>query len=105
MTHKELLEKAACWFRCIAQNAHNITVGNVSHSKPKLIEMDAEKAYRAIEEHLNDMQIVYVVTRCEEHADYVVRVFTEKEDAEIFCKERKNDVEEYSLDITETMLV
>lgn len=54
MKNRDLLEKAIYWFKVIAEDAHRITTGNTSHSKPKFIEMDATKYYKFLEEHIND---------------------------------------------------
>lgn len=46
-------------------------------------------------------QKVYVVTRCEEHSDYVERVFVDKEKADAYCKQFEGVPNEYSRDIEE----
>ena len=49
-------------------------------------------------------KIVYVVTRSEEHSDYVEAVFFDKENAEKYCKQFNDNEDEYSRDITETII-
>lgn len=44
---------------------------------------------------------VYVVTRCEEHSDYVERVFVNKRKAEEYCAPYNENEHCYSRDITE----
>lgn len=46
-------------------------------------------------------QKVYVVTRCEEHSDYVERVFVDKEIADAYCKQFEGVPNEYSRDVEE----
>ena len=42
---------------------------------------------------------VYVVVRCEEHSDYVERVFVDKEKADAYCKQFEGVPNEYSRDV------
>jgi len=44
---------------------------------------------------------LYVVTRCEEHSDYVEKVFFSKEKAEDYCKQFEGNEDAYGRDITE----
>lgn len=44
---------------------------------------------------------LYVVTRCEEHSDYVEKVFFSKKKAEEYCKQFEGDEDAYGRDITE----
>lgn len=44
---------------------------------------------------------LYVVTRCEEHSDYVENVFFSKEKAENYCKQFEGNEDAYGRDITE----
>lgn len=46
-------------------------------------------------------QKVYVVVRCEEHSDYVERVFVDKEKADAYCKQFEGVPNEYSRDVEE----
>ena len=45
--------------------------------------------------------VVYVVTRCEEHSDYVEEVFYDKVKAEEYCNKFNQDENNYQRDITE----
>jgi hypothetical protein len=45
--------------------------------------------------------VVYVVTRCEEHSDYVEEVFFDKVKAEEYCNKFNQDENNYQRDITE----
>lgn len=45
--------------------------------------------------------LMYVVTRCEEHSDYVEKVFINKQKAEEYCKPFNNDEDSYHRGITE----
>lgn len=49
---------------------------------------------------MTENEIVYVVTRCEEHDDYVEKVFVDKEKAEKYCEVFNNDENEYYRHIT-----
>ena len=51
-----------------------------------------------------DKMIVYVVTRSEEHSDYVEAAFCKRENAEKYCKQFNDNEDEYSRDITETII-
>ena len=44
---------------------------------------------------------LYVVTRCEEHSDYVEKAFFSKEKAENYCKQFEGNEDAYGRDITE----
>ena len=44
---------------------------------------------------------LYVITRSEEHSDYVEKVFVDKEKAQEYCKQYKGDKDAYSRNITE----
>ena len=48
-----------------------------------------------------NMPTLYVVTRCEEHSDYVEEVFIDKNKAEEYCKQFNDDDDEYHRHITE----
>ena len=56
-------------------------------------------------ETLEEKHFVYVVTRCEEHSDYVEDVFLDKEKAEAYCKPFNEDEDSYHRDITKVKLV
>lgn len=56
-----------------------------------------------LELKLHDMTI-YVVTRCEEHSDYVEFAYKDRSDAERYCQKFNNDENEYWRCITETEL-
>ena len=43
---------------------------------------------------------IYVVTRCEEHSDYVEKVFIDEDKANEYCNQFKDDENEYARDIT-----
>ena len=62
------------------------------------------EAYKELLEYIASIQgeplIVYVVTRSEEHSDYVEKVFLEESKAEEYCKQFENDEDEYGRDIT-----
>ncbi len=45
--------------------------------------------------------IVYVVTRCDEHSDYVEEVFFDKAKAEKYCNKFNQDENNYQIYITE----
>lgn len=45
-------------------------------------------------------KVAYVVTRSEEHCDYVEKVFFDKEKAEEYCKPFNEDENSYHRDIT-----
>ena len=49
----------------------------------------------------NNPQKVYVVVRCEEHSDYVERVFVDKTKANEYCKQFEGVSNEYSRDVEE----
>lgn len=49
---------------------------------------------------LKEQSIVYVVTRCEEHSDYVEKVFLDGIKAEDYCKQFVGDENQYGRDIT-----
>lgn len=44
---------------------------------------------------------LYVITRCEEHSDYVEKVFVDKKKAEEYCQKFEGNEDEYGRDITE----
>jgi hypothetical protein len=44
--------------------------------------------------------IVYVVTRCEEHSDYVEKVFFNEDKAQEYCDQFKGNENEYARYIT-----
>lgn len=44
--------------------------------------------------------IVYVVTRCEEHSDYVEEVFFDEDKAQEYCEQFKGNENEYARHIT-----
>ena len=47
-----------------------------------------------------DKQTFYVVTRCEEHDDYVERLFVDGQKAKDYCNRFKDNDDEYSRHIT-----
>ena len=47
-----------------------------------------------------DPPTAYVVTRCEEHSDYVEEVFFDKDKAKEYCDQFKGDENEYARHIT-----
>ena len=90
MAYRELLEKAAHRFRAIADDTNRITSGNMSHNLPCLRGF-ALRAAESIERHLQEPVIVYVVTRGEEHSDYVEKVFTDEARAQEYCDKFDED--------------
>lgn len=101
MTDKELLEKSASRFRLIAEDTLKITTGNLSHNLTSLRGF-ALRAAEIIDKHLNEgtLPIVYVVTRCEEHSDYVEEVFFDENKAQKYCDQFKGNENEYARHIT-----
>lgn len=99
MTDRESLEKAAHRFRVIADDTNRITSGNMPHNLPCLRGF-ALRAAESIERHLQEPAIVYVVTRCEEHADYTEKVFLDESKAQAYCDKFNNDDNEYARNIT-----
>jgi len=55
-------------------------------------------------ETLNENRFVYVVTRCEEHSDYVEAVFLNKEKAEAYCEQFNKNEECYRRHITKAKI-
>ena len=49
---------------------------------------------------LKEQSIVYVVTRCEEHSDYVEEVFFDENKAQEYCDQFKGNEDEYARHIT-----
>jgi hypothetical protein len=105
MTDKELLEKSTSRFRLIAEDTLKITTGNLSHNLTSLRGF-ALRAAEIIDKHLNEgtLPIVYVVTRCEEHSDYVEKVFFDGVKAEDYCKQFEGDENQYGRDITKVQV-
>lgn len=99
MTNRELLEKAARRFRVIADDTNRITSGNLSHNLTCLRGF-ALRAAESIEKHLQEPIIVYVITRCEEHSDYVEEVFFDEDKAQKYCDQFKGNENEYARHIT-----
>lgn len=99
MTDRELLEKAIYWFRVIAEDMEGITSGNLPHNAA-ITKGRAIRAYEFLEKHKNDTPIAYVITRCEEHSDYVEKVFFDGVKAEDYCKQFEGDENQYGRDIT-----
>lgn len=48
----------------------------------------------------DDTSTAYVVTRCEEHSDYVEKVFFDESKAQAYCDKFNNDENEYARNIT-----
>ena len=44
---------------------------------------------------------LYVVTRCEEHSDYIEKVFVDENKANDYCEQFEGDEDAYGRDITE----
>ena len=99
MTDKELLEKAIYWFRVIAEDMERITSGNLPHNAATT-KGRAIRAYEFLEKHKNDTPIAYVITRCEEHSDYVEEVFFNEDKAQEYCDQFKGNEDEYARHIT-----
>ena len=53
---------------------------------------------------IEEKQCVYVVTRCEEHSDYVEKAFMDKENAETYCKQFNENEDCYCRDITKVKI-
>lgn len=51
-----------------------------------------------------EKKVVYVVTRCEEHSDYVEKVFDSKDKAEKYCEPFNSNENAYHRDITECVI-
>lgn len=49
-------------------------------------------------------EYVYVVTRSEEHADYVEEVFLDESKAEAYCEKYNKDENEYSRNISKVKI-
>lgn len=45
---------------------------------------------------MKDIKFVYIVMRCEEHSDYVEKVFVDEDKAEMYCKQFEDKPNEYS---------
>ena len=99
MTDRELLEKAIYWFRVIAEDMERITSGNLPHNAATT-KGRAIRAYEFLEKHKNDILTVYVVTRCEEHSDYVEKVFFDENKAQEYCDQFNGNENEYARHIT-----
>lgn len=99
MTDRELLDKAIHWFRIIADDMERITSGNLPHNAP-VTKGRAIRAYEYLEKHKSDTPAVYVVTRCEEHSDYVEAVFEDEDKAQAYCDKFNKDENEYARLIT-----
>ena len=99
MTDRELLEKAIYWFRIIAEDMERITSGNLPHNAATT-KGRAIRAYEFLEKHKNDASNAYVVTRCEEHSDYVEEVFFDEDKAQEYCDQFKGNENEYARHIT-----
>lgn len=53
-----------------------------------------------VKEVKETMSIAYVVTRSEEHSDYVEKVFFDEDKAQEYCDQFKGNENEYARDIT-----
>ena len=80
-----------------------VTSGNIAHQLPS-IKSKVKQAIQEINEHLHDEQYLYVVTRCEEHSDYVEKVFIYETAAEKYCEQFNNNEDAYHRDITKIKL-
>ena len=49
----------------------------------------------------NNPRLLYIVMRCEEHSDYVEKVFVDKDKAISYCKKYNSNPREYSRTIEE----
>ena len=95
MTYREILEKAAHRFRLIADETNLITSGNLSNHLTYIRGFAVREA-ESIERHLQEPTIVYVITRCEEHSDYVEEVFFDEDKAQKYCDQFKGNENEYA---------
>ncbi len=87
MTRKEEIEHAAYDYLC----------GDKSYAS-SLESKGFVKGAKWADEH---PKTLYVITRCEEHSDYVEKVFVDKEKAEEYCRKFEDNEDEYGRDITE----
>lgn len=62
--------------------------------------LQEEPVSEDLEEVEKSAPIVYVVTRCEEHSDYVEKVFFDGIKAEDYCKLFEGNENQYGRDIT-----
>ena len=64
----------------------------------------AHSMLEVIDELTEKEGTLYVVTRCEEHSDYVEKVFNDKEMAEKYCMQFVGNDDAYQREITEAKL-
>lgn len=58
-----------------------------------------------VKEEGETMSIAYVVTRCEEHSDYVEKVFFDEDKAHKYCDQFKGNENEYARHITRVDII
>ena len=82
---------------------------NETNYKPFTDEVLGErKVCKEIKDLLDSLEVkefqkkkLYVVTRCEEHSDYVEKAFFSEKKAEKYCKQFEGNEDAYGRDITE----
>jgi hypothetical protein len=64
-----------------------------------------DSSFQSVSEDLEEVEkpapTAYVVTRCEEHSDYVEQVFFDEDKAQKYCDQFKGNENEYARHITE----
>jgi hypothetical protein len=97
----------------IKYNLRGIVTGKPSPAIKKIVDsltpeiMDEAKKeleQEPVSEELEDIEkpapTAYVVTRCEEHSDYVEEVFFDEDKAQEYCDQFKGNENEYARHIT-----
>lgn len=74
----------------------------IENTASKILTLQIESACKQMAQWKDEQyKTAYVVTRSEEHCDYVEKVFFDKEKAEEYCKPFNEDENSYHRDITE----
>ena len=97
----KLIDKAA------VEAEINYITGNLNYEIPTDWNMGLRTGLQNILSFMNNLEIkndIYVVTRCEEHSDYVEAAFFSKEKAENYCKPFNEDENEYARHITKVKI-
>ena len=118
--NNEYIEEIYSHLDSIKDTADRMTSGNFMHNKAaikfsadtiaKVLELMGLKANNPVttveptESHLQEPTVVYVVSRSEEHSDYVEEVFLDESKAEKYCDQFKGDENEYARYITKVKL-
>lgn len=77
--------------------------GSLDYNKETIADLAVKQADALVErlkKDRNETTTAYVVTRCEEHSDYVERVFLNESKAEAYCDKFNGNEDEYSRHIT-----